>query len=178
MLIDTAQYYIFVVIPAYRLLKKFHWMPVLGPKPAFLSYHLMQTYNRRFKAIALARRAAGREGMFNDGRRIKAYFNLGFAPMQMVGRGLKLWLRAEAGLAWIRWKKLWSGDRPTTSPEAPVFTFPRSSTGISSMSFTMRGTLCGESRARQNSRTISGVMSGNATMAAATTSPRAPAGSP
>src|SRR6185436_13075509 len=47
MLIDTAQYYIFVVIPAYRFLKKFSWMPVLGPKPAFFSYHLMRTYNRR-----------------------------------------------------------------------------------------------------------------------------------
>jgi flavin-dependent dehydrogenase len=98
MLIDTAQYYIFVVIPAYRFLKKFHWMPVLGPKPAFLSYHLMQWYNRRFKAIAEARRAAGVGGMFNDGRRVKAYFNLGLAPMHMALRGVKLWLRAELGM--------------------------------------------------------------------------------
>ena len=30
--IDTAQYYIFVVIPAYRVLGRFHWMPVLGPR--------------------------------------------------------------------------------------------------------------------------------------------------
>lgn len=95
MLIDTAQYYIFVVIPAYRLMKKFHWMPVLGPKPAFISYHLMRTYNRRFKAIAEARRANGTAGLFNDGRRIKAYFNLGIAPWRMVARGLRLWLRAE-----------------------------------------------------------------------------------
>lgn len=95
MLIDTAQYYLFVVMPAYKLLKKFHWMPVLGPKPAFLSYHLMRIYNRRFKAIAETRRAAGVGGLFNDGRRIKAYFNLDLAPMRMVLRGLKLWLRAE-----------------------------------------------------------------------------------
>src|SRR6185436_20308082 len=47
-LIETAQYYIFVVIPAYRFLGRFFWMPVLGPKPAFLSYHLMRIYNRRF----------------------------------------------------------------------------------------------------------------------------------
>src|SRR5688572_5634578 len=84
MLIDTAQYYIFVVIPAYRFLKKFHWMPVLGPKPAFISYHMMQTYNRRFKAIAIARRAAGVDGRRNDGRRITAYFNLGLAPLRMA----------------------------------------------------------------------------------------------
>ena len=31
-LLDTAQYYIFVVIPAYRFHGRFDWMPVLGPK--------------------------------------------------------------------------------------------------------------------------------------------------
>jgi len=94
-LIDTAQYYLFVVIPAYKFLKRFDWMPVLGPKPAFLSYHLMQLYNRRFKAIAENRRVAGEAGKRNDGRRVKAYYNLGFAPMRMALRGVKLWLRAE-----------------------------------------------------------------------------------
>jgi len=118
MLIDTAQYYIFVVIPAYRFMKKFHWMPVLGPKPAFLSYHLMQLYNRRFKAIAEARRAAGVAGALNDGRRVNAYFDLGFAPMRMAIRGVKLWLRAELGVAWIQWKKLWR--RAPKSPQPAV----------------------------------------------------------
>lgn len=95
MLIDTAQYYIFVVIPAYKFLKRFDWMPVLGPKPAFISYHLMQIYNRRFKAIAEKRRAANRSGELNDRRRITAYFNLGLAPMRMAIRGMKIWLKAE-----------------------------------------------------------------------------------
>ncbi|MGN6183963.1 MAG: NAD(P)/FAD-dependent oxidoreductase [Thermoanaerobaculia bacterium] len=95
MLIDTAQYYIFVVVPAYRLLKKFHWMPVLGPKPAFISYQLMLAYNRRFKAIAEARRNAGAGGYLNNGRRIKAYFNLGLAPMHMALRGIRIWMKAE-----------------------------------------------------------------------------------
>lgn len=94
-LLDTAHYYIFVVIPAYRFLKQFFWMPVLGPKPAFVSYHLMSFYNRRFKAIAEARRNASRAGLRNDGRRIKAYFDLGFAPFRMLLRGLKLWYFAE-----------------------------------------------------------------------------------
>ncbi len=94
-LLDTAHYYIFVVIPAYRVAKKFLWMPVLGPKPAFFSYHLINFYNRRFKAIAMARRAAGEAGARNHGRRISAYFNLSFAPMRMGLRGLKLWLFAE-----------------------------------------------------------------------------------
>ncbi|MFL6247711.1 MAG: NAD(P)/FAD-dependent oxidoreductase, partial [Thermoanaerobaculia bacterium] len=125
MLIDTAQYYIFVVIPAYRLLKKFHWMPVLGPKPAFLSYQMMLMYNRRFKAIAEARRAAGRGGRMNDARRIKVYFNLGLAPMHMAARGVKLWIKAEAGLAWLRWKKLWRRKpAATASPEPRVSPSP------------------------------------------------------
>ncbi len=95
MLMDTAQYYIFVVIPAYRFFKKFFWMPVLGPKPAFLSYHLMSFYNRRFKAIATKRRNAGRAGRRNHGRRIKAYFDLNLSPFHMALRGLKLWYFAE-----------------------------------------------------------------------------------
>ena len=57
--------------PPTAFAKKFHWMPVLGPKPAFFSYHLIKIYNRRFKAIALARRAAGEAGARNNGRRIK-----------------------------------------------------------------------------------------------------------
>jgi len=94
-LLDTAQYYIFLVMPAYRVAKKFLWMPVFGPKPSFFSYHLIKFYNRRFKSIALARRAAGEAGARNDGRRISAYFNLSFAPLRMALRGLRLWLVAE-----------------------------------------------------------------------------------
>ncbi|HYI11997.1 MAG TPA: NAD(P)/FAD-dependent oxidoreductase [Thermoanaerobaculia bacterium] len=121
MLIDTAQYYIFVVLPAYKIHKKFHWMPVLGPKPAFISYHLMKTYNRRFKAIAEKRRAAGVAGLYNDGRRIKAYFNLGVAPMRMVFRGLKLWLRAElqALRLNVRRKAAQPAIPETAAPELP-----------------------------------------------------------
>jgi flavin-dependent dehydrogenase len=94
-LLDTAHYYIFVVMPAYRFMKKFFWMPVLGPKPAFVSYHLMSFYNRRFKSLAMLRRAAGEAGERNDGRRYKAYFNLHAAPFHMIARGLRMWLAAE-----------------------------------------------------------------------------------
>ncbi len=94
-ILDTAHYYIFLVMPAYRFMKKFFWMPVLGPKPAFFSYHLMRFYNRRFKSIALARQAVGEAGRRNDGRRIKVYFNLNAAPFHMLLRGVKLWAIAE-----------------------------------------------------------------------------------
>src|SRR5262249_53424876 len=94
-LLDTVQYYLFVVIPAYRRPGAFPWMPVLGPRPAFLSYQLMHAYNRRFKVLALLRRARGEAGRRNDGRHLKAYFNLRGAPYRMLGRGLRLWLAAE-----------------------------------------------------------------------------------
>jgi hypothetical protein len=98
MLLDTAQYYIFVVMPSYRVLGRFDWMPVLGPRPAGLNYALMRLYNRRFAAIARARRRFGRDGLRNDGRRIKAYFALDHSPFRMALRGAKLWLFAEADL--------------------------------------------------------------------------------
>jgi flavin-dependent dehydrogenase len=118
-LIDTAQYYIFVVIPAYKLMKKFHWMPVLGPKPALISYQIMKLYNGRFKAIAEGRRALGIAGLYNDGRRIKAYYNLDFAPLRMLLRGLRFWLRAELGLAVRRMAAAFKpkrADEPNPSP--------------------------------------------------------------
>ena len=117
-LIETAQYYIFVVTPAYRVMGKFHWMPVLGPKPAFFSYHLMRIYNRRFKKIALARREMGEAGLRNDGRRVKALFNLSFAPFRMAGRGLRIWMAAEADFLRLRIKRLFA--RKTTPATVPA----------------------------------------------------------
>jgi len=120
-LIETAQYYIFVVIPAYRLAGKFQWMPVLGPKPAFISYHLMRIYNRRFKAIALARRAAGEAGRRNDGRRVKALFDLQTAPIRMAARGLKIWLLAELDNARLAVKRRFAGKGTAAVPqEIPI----------------------------------------------------------
>ncbi|HZF08340.1 MAG TPA: tryptophan 7-halogenase [Thermoanaerobaculia bacterium] len=95
MLMDTAQYYIFLVIPAYKFFGRFHWVPVMGPKPAFFSYHMLRIANRRFKALALARRRAGEEGRRNDGRRVRLLFDLKLAPFHMAARGMKLWLYAE-----------------------------------------------------------------------------------
>ncbi|HVT42774.1 MAG TPA: NAD(P)/FAD-dependent oxidoreductase [Thermoanaerobaculia bacterium] len=117
-LLDTAHYYIFVVIPAYRLFGRFHWMPVFGPSEAFASYHLMQFYNRRFRRIALERRRIGVEGLRNNGRRINAFFNLDLAPFRMLARGLKLWLFAELDLLRLRFSR-----RPaisTSSESAPT----------------------------------------------------------
>ncbi len=94
-LLDTVQYYLFVVIPAYRGLGRCRWMPVLGPKVGWASYRLMAAYNRRFTALALLRRRCGEDGGRNHGRRLAAYFNLALAPYRMLLRGLRLWLAAE-----------------------------------------------------------------------------------
>ncbi|MGH9361288.1 MAG: NAD(P)/FAD-dependent oxidoreductase [Thermoanaerobaculia bacterium] len=128
-LIDTAQYYIFLVIPAYKLYGRFHWEPVLGPKPAFISYHLMRLYNRRLAKIALARRAAGEAGRRNDGRRVAVFYNLGFSPLRMAAKGVRLWLGAELDLLRIHLKRLGSvipstarnraGERAAEPPPDP-----------------------------------------------------------
>ncbi|HZI63926.1 MAG TPA: hypothetical protein VFE44_04050, partial [Thermoanaerobaculia bacterium] len=108
-LLDTAQYYIFVVIPAYRILKRFDWMPVLGPREAFFTYHAMVFYNRRLKRIAQARHAMGEAGRRNHGRRVNAYFALDLAPFRMAARGARLWLAAELDYARLWWKALATG---------------------------------------------------------------------
>jgi flavin-dependent dehydrogenase len=126
-ILDTAHYYIFVVIPAYRFFKRFFWMPVFGPKGAFFSYHLMKTYHDRFVAIANARRAAGEHDRRNNNRRVKAYFNLNLAPFHMIGRGLKLWLWAELDHVRLRLRQVFRRKKKAVvepaanaSPEADV----------------------------------------------------------
>ncbi len=119
-LLDTAQYYIFVVIPAYRVYGRFFWMPVLGPKEAYFNYRLMMFYNRRFKALAELRREMGEEGRRNAGRRIKAYYALDTAPFRMALRGVKLWLYAELDGARLALKRLFRGKPAPAPPPMPA----------------------------------------------------------
>jgi flavin-dependent dehydrogenase len=105
-ILDTAQYYIFMVMPAYRIFGKFVSTPVLGPPQAWFSYNLMRLYNYRFKVIALARKKYGTAGARNNGRRIRAYFDLGFSPFRMNLRGMRIWAAAELDLVWLRFAGL------------------------------------------------------------------------
>jgi flavin-dependent dehydrogenase len=118
-LLDTAQYYIFVVKPAYNWFGRFHWMPVLGPREAFFSYHLMRLYHRRFQKLALARKAAGEAGKRNNGRRIKMLFDLKSAPLHMAGRGFKIWAKAEVDGLRLGVKRLFSRGEVTAAPAMP-----------------------------------------------------------
>ncbi len=108
-LMDTAQYYLFIVTPAYRVHKRYHWMPVLGPKEAFFAYHTMVLYNRRFRRIALARLAMGEAGRRNAGRRIKAFYNLDHNALRMALRGGRLWLAAELDYLRLKVKAMLAG---------------------------------------------------------------------
>jgi len=117
LLFDTAQYYIFVVIPAYKFHGRFHWMPVLGPQEAYFNYRLMKLYNRRFKQIAELRRELGEAGRRNHGRRIKVYFALDSAPFRMGLRATKLWLLAELDAVRLRIKRLFR-HRAVADPAA------------------------------------------------------------
>jgi hypothetical protein len=106
---DTAQYYLFIVTPAYRVHKRYHWMPVLGPKEAFFAYHTMVLYNRRFRRIALARLALGEAGRRNAGRRIKAFYNVDHNALRMALRGGRLWLVAELDYLRLKLKAALAG---------------------------------------------------------------------
>ena len=125
-LLDTAQYYLFVVMPAYKVLGRFHWMPVLGPAGAGLNYALMCLYNRRFKALAVARRRVGEEGRRNHGRRLKPYFAFGAAPLRMAARGLRLWGLAELDGLRLLAKRLWVRAPEAAAPAARASTSPPS----------------------------------------------------
>ncbi len=117
LLLDTAQYYIFVVTPAYRLFRRFFWMPVLGPRGAFFSYHLMCFYNRRLGSIAALRERVGEAGRRNRGRRINLYFDLGFAPFRMGLRGFRLWMMAELDGLRLQVKKMFTRGGVSASNE-------------------------------------------------------------
>lgn len=122
-LIDTATYYIFIVMRAYRFLGRFDWMPVFGQTGAGASYVFMSFYNRRMKKIAIARRQAGEEGLRNNGQRTKALYNFNFAPFRMLLRGTKMWLRAELDLLRIRvMTPFRSGTKPAAAPSGEAAT--------------------------------------------------------
>lgn len=121
LLLDTAQYYLFVVIPSYIGAGRFLNNPVLGPKPAGFNYWFMRLYNSRLKRIAVVRRAMGEEGRRNHGRRIKFFFDLGYAPVRMALRGIRLWLTAEVDLLRLHAKRLIGrGPGPSLADPSPV----------------------------------------------------------
>lgn len=117
-MIETGQYYIFLVIPAYRFFGRFHWEPVLGPKPAYVSYHMMRVANRRFQKLAMLRRQMGEGGRRNRGRRYNLYFDLRFAPFRMVAKAMWIWLKAEVdGLRLLVKRAVAGAPRDTTSAQ-------------------------------------------------------------
>lgn len=101
-LIDTAFYYIFLVVPAYRFSKRFVNDPVLAHPGALPIYLVMRFAKWRFLRIAALRTAGGEAGLRNDHRRTRAFFNLALAPVHMLLRGAKLWAYAEVDAVRLR----------------------------------------------------------------------------
>lgn len=96
-LVETALYYLGVVTPIYA-------EPEAAANPAFgldnvganLSYAFMSRFNRRLNRLARFRRATGRYGRQNVGRRFLGPVpGLGRHALPMLWSGLKLWLRLE-----------------------------------------------------------------------------------
>ncbi|HEX8916712.1 MAG TPA: NAD(P)/FAD-dependent oxidoreductase [Humisphaera sp.] len=115
-LIDTALYYVFSVIPAYRFAKRFRSEPVLSPRAAFPFLAGMTFAKWRFRRLADLRARAGEAGARNDRRRVRAFYNLEYpAVLRMLGRGLKLWAYAEADGLRLRAKLLLGKRAPQNS---------------------------------------------------------------
>lgn len=96
-LVETALYYLGVVTPVYD-------DPESAANPAFgldnlgsnLSYAVMWRFNRRLNRLARFRRATGRYGRNNIGRRLLGPVpGLGRDALPMLWEGAKLWLRLE-----------------------------------------------------------------------------------
>jgi hypothetical protein len=98
-LVDTALYYLGIVTPVYADREALA-NPSFGleNRSALWAYRLMRLFNRRMNRIARLRRATGRYGRGNTGRRLLGPVpELGRGALPMLVAGLRLWLLLEAG---------------------------------------------------------------------------------
>ncbi|MCB1061667.1 MAG: NAD(P)/FAD-dependent oxidoreductase [Verrucomicrobiae bacterium] len=102
--LDLAAYFIGPVRLAYEFTdQEFQRLPyVHGVGP--LVGKFMSFYNRRLAAIARKRRASGKYGAENVGRRfiISEGFNPSLRTFRLLAKGIGLWLRAEVRSAFLR----------------------------------------------------------------------------
>ncbi|HLF94687.1 MAG TPA: tryptophan 7-halogenase [Planctomycetota bacterium] len=101
MLLDTALYYFFNVIPLYRWSHRFMLIPPFYPKGATRALPFIGLHRRRLVSIAERKWKLGIYGDRNAGRRPRQLgFSLGWTTIRMFLKGLYLWGRAEAANAW------------------------------------------------------------------------------
>lgn len=101
LLLDTALYYFFNVIPTYRWSHRYMLNPPFYPKGAKFAFHYIGLHRRRLVSIARRKMKLGIYGNHNAGRRPRLLgFTLGWTTVGMFLKGLFYWARAEAMNAW------------------------------------------------------------------------------
>lgn len=127
--LDIASYYLFVVLPIYKMGECKLRIPPFATWHSIPFFHLMRLYNARLAAIGRDRRSRGTFGKNNAGRRdLVPGFN--FRISQLVNtflHGLGIWLALELSEGW----RTWFAPRPrpaaATPPAARTATVPSES---------------------------------------------------
>jgi flavin-dependent dehydrogenase len=102
--LDLGLYYLGVVSQPYRHGARAHATPTFSTTAAAPVYHLMRAYNRRFAAIARARRRRGALGRHNAGeRRLLDGFTFQARDVGKVCRALLGWGWLELTEGWRTW---------------------------------------------------------------------------
>ncbi len=102
--LDLGLYYLGVVSQPFRLGARAHATPTFGTATAAPVHFLMQLYNRRFAAIARARRRRGALGRHNaHERRLLEGFTFGGRDVRKVCGALASWWWLELTEGWRTW---------------------------------------------------------------------------
>lgn len=113
-LLDLGLYYLFVASQPFKYGAKVLREPMFSVALSTPFYWFMRTYNRRFAAMAQARRKRNRWGRHNAGRRFM-FGGYTFSPASAwpIFKALFGWLRLELAEGWRSWFVV---SRKTTQP--------------------------------------------------------------
>jgi hypothetical protein len=128
-LLDLGFYYLGVASQPFKRGAKSFMEPLFSTPPSVPFFYFMRTYNRRFAKIARARKARGRQGMANNGRRFM-FGGYTFAPSSAIPiiKAIAGWVMLELTEGWRTWftpaprKDEMSKDSPL--PAIPQMTRP------------------------------------------------------
>ncbi len=116
-LLDLGLYYIGVVAKPFKQGVAALLHPPFSQATSHSAFLVMRTYNRRFSAIARRRRALGRLGRMNDGRRHLANgYTLNRGDIRLLVRPLLSWLRLEITEGWRSWGRAFRREATSAAP--------------------------------------------------------------
>ena len=115
--LDLGLYYLGIASQPFKRGSLALCEPPFSTKPSIPFYHLMRTYNRRFAAIARARRKRSAWGRHNAHRRfmIPGFTFSGRSSWPVV-RSLLAWVKLEATEGW----RTWFASNRSETPPIPV----------------------------------------------------------